>query len=181
MQIMGKKVLVISSSPRRGGNSDLLCDRFMTGAQEAGHHVEKIFLRDKHVDYCFGCMVCQKTGRCVRKDDMEEILKKMIEADILVFGTPVYFYGMSAQMKTLIDRSTARYLEIRDKEAYIIAAAAEDGETTMDGTVIGFQCYFDCLDNVTIAGHVFAKGVTDVGDVKNTDALETAYRTGKNI
>ena len=178
---MGKKVLVISSSPRRGGNSDLLCDRFMTGAQEAGHHVEKIFLRDKHVDYCFGCMVCQKTGRCVRKDDMEEILKKMIEADILVFGTPVYFYGMSAQMKTLIDRCCGPYTEMKNKEFYFIATAAEEDNGIMDRIVANFMGFLDCLENPTVKGTLFCGGVWHVGEIEGNPTLRQAYEQGKRV
>jgi multimeric flavodoxin WrbA len=96
---MARKVLVLSASPRKGGNSDLLCDQFMRGAKEAGNQTEKIFLRDKKINYCIGCGVCQgKGGKCVQKDDMAEVLDKMIAADVIVMATPVYFYTMNAQM-----------------------------------------------------------------------------------
>ena len=96
---MSKKVLVLSASPRKGGNSDLLCDQFMRGAKEAGNQVEKIFLRDKRINYCIGCGACQGNGgKCVQKDDMAEVLDKMIAADVIVMATPVYFYTMNAQM-----------------------------------------------------------------------------------
>jgi multimeric flavodoxin WrbA len=89
---MSKKVLVLSASPRRGGNSDLLCDQFMLGAEEAGHQVEKIFLRDKQINYCFACDSCQGNGGiCAHDDDMAQVLDKMIAADVLVMATPVYF------------------------------------------------------------------------------------------
>ena len=124
---MSKKVLILSSSPRRNGNSDLLCNEFMRGAAEAGHQVEKIFLKDKHINYCTGCSVCSMYGKpCPQKDDAAEVVEKMIAADVIVMATPVYFYTMSAQMKTLIDRCCARYLEIKDKEFYFIIAAAEE-------------------------------------------------------
>lgn len=113
---MSKKVLILSSSPRRGGNSDTLCDEFLRGAQEAGHEVEKIFLKDKTIHYCTGCGVCNEGKPCPQKDDAPEIVRKMVAADVIVLATPVYFYTMSAQMKTLIDRCCAGYLEIRDKE-----------------------------------------------------------------
>lgn len=115
---MSKKVLILSSSPRRGGNSDTLCDEFLRGAQEAGHEVEKIFLKDKTIHYCTGCGVCNEGKPCPQKDDAPEIVRKMVAADVIVLATPVYFYTMSAQMKTLIDRCCAGYLEIRDKEFY---------------------------------------------------------------
>jgi len=114
---MNKNVLVLSSSPRRGGNSDLLCDQFVLGAKESGHQVEKIFLKDKKVSYCTGCGACLNGKKsCPQKDDMAEILNKMIAADVIVMATPVYFYTMCGQMKTVIDRTCSRYTEINDKE-----------------------------------------------------------------
>lgn len=99
---MSKKVLILSSSFRKGGNSDTLCDQFAMGARDAGHAVEKIFLNDKHIGYCRGCGVCNTTHKCIQKDDMAEILNKMVEADVIVMGTPVYFYSMNGQMKILL-------------------------------------------------------------------------------
>ena len=126
MKIMAKKVLVLSSSPRRGGNSDRLCDRFMAGAQQAGHEVEKIFLKDRRIGYCTGCGACYGgAGPCPQKDDAAGVIGKMVEADVIVMATPVYFYTLSAQMKTLIDRCCARYLEMKGKEFYFILTAAE--------------------------------------------------------
>ena len=99
---MSKNILILSGSPRKGGNSDILCDRFMEGARASGHRAEKVFLRDKNIGYCIGCEAChQNNGVCVQKDDMAEILGKMIAADVIVMATPVYFYTMDAQMKTL--------------------------------------------------------------------------------
>ena len=124
---MSKKVLVLSASPRKGGNSDLLCDQFMQGAQTAGHSVEKILLKDKKIKYCTGCGACYNLGKgCSQKDDMSEVLEKMIAADVIAMATPVYFYTMNAQMKTLIDRTCSRYTEISDKEFYFIVAAADE-------------------------------------------------------
>lgn len=114
---MGKKVIIISSSPRKGGNSDILCDEFQKGAQEAGHDIEKIFLKDKKINYCSGCGFCNTNNytACSQKDDMNEILDKIIKADVIVMATPVYFYTMCAQMKTFIDRWCARYTHITGK------------------------------------------------------------------
>lgn len=114
---MGKKVLILSGSPRKGGNSDLLCDEFMRGALEAGHQVEKIRVASKKIAPCSGCYYCRNHGgECARKDDMAEILQKMIDTDVLVLATPVYFYSIDAQLKTLVDRSLARWREVRGKE-----------------------------------------------------------------
>ena len=102
---MSKNILILSSSPRRGGNSDTLCDEFMRGAIESGNQVEKIFLRDKNIHPCTGCSVCSRYKKpCPQKDDAAEVIEKMLAADVIVMGTPVYFYAMSAQMKMMIDR-----------------------------------------------------------------------------
>ena len=122
-----KNVLILSSSPRRGGNSDTLCDEFMQGAIESGHRVEKVFLRDKTIHPCTGCGVCSQYKKpCPQKDDAAEIIGKMLAADVIVMATPVYFYAMSAQMKTLIDRCCGPYTEMKNKEFYFIATAAEE-------------------------------------------------------
>ncbi len=97
-----KKILIISSSPRKGGNSDLLCDRFADGAKDSGHTVEKVFLADMNIRYCHGCGACNATHKCVQKDDMALILDKMVNADVIVLATPVYFYSMNGQMKTFM-------------------------------------------------------------------------------
>jgi multimeric flavodoxin WrbA len=104
-----KKVLLLSGSHRKNGNSDLLCDQFMLGAKESGHQAEKIIIRDKKINYCLACDACKRNGgTCVQKDDMNEILDKMMAADVFVLATPVYFYSMSAQMKTMIDRTYSK-------------------------------------------------------------------------
>ena len=126
---MNKKILVISSSPRKGGNSDLLCDAFIKGAIEAGHQTKKVFLNNQNIKYCTGCGVCNTTHRCILKDDMAEILNEMVEADVIVLATPVYFYSMDGQMKTFIDRCVPRYQEISHKDFYFIIAAAENNNT----------------------------------------------------
>ena len=115
-----KHVLILSASPRKNGNSDTLCDRFAQGASESGHKVEKIFLASKDIGYCRGCGVCNSTHKCVQKDDMSEILDKMVTADVIVLATPVYFYTMDGQMKTFIDRTVPRYTEITNKDFYFI-------------------------------------------------------------
>lgn len=103
-----KKVLILSGSPRKGGNSDLLCDEFMRGALENGNEVEKIRVADKKVSPCRACYYCRKSGgKCVIADDMGEILRKMIDANVIVLASPVYFYSIDAQLKAVIDRTVA--------------------------------------------------------------------------
>ncbi|MGL4518392.1 MAG: flavodoxin family protein [Phocaeicola sp.] len=177
-----KNVLILSSSPRRGGNSDTLCDEFMRGAVETGHAVEKIFLGDKTINYCTGCSTCSLHGKpCPQKDDMAEILDKMLSADTIVMATPVYFYTMSAQMKTLIDRCCGLYTKMTDKEFYFIVTAAEDDKSKMERTIDTFQGFLDCLENPTIKGVVYGLGVWHKGEIKGNKAMGEAYQMGQKL
>lgn len=176
-----KKVLVLSASPRRGGNSDILCDQFVRGAQDAGHAVEKVFLRDRNIGYCLGCGVCNRTNQCVQKDDMKEILDKMVEADVIVMATPVYFYAMDGQMKTFIDRTVPRYTEITDKDFYFIMTAADTDKQSLARTVEGFRGFTeDCLDGAREKGILYGVGAWQAGEIRNTPAMEEAYQMGRN-
>lgn len=179
---MTKKVLILSASPRKGGNSDLLCDQFLLGAQEAGHQVEKIFLRDKKINYCTGCGTCQDNGgKCVQKDDMAEVLEKMIAADAIVMATPVYFYTMNGQMKTLIDRTCPKYTEISNKDMYFIVAAADSRKEAMERTLEGFRGFTSCLDGAREKGIVYGTGAWKMGDIKESEAMSQAYEMGKKV
>ena len=178
---MSKKVLVLSASPRKGGNSDLLCDQFMLGAKEAGHTVEKIFLRDKEINYCTGCGACYNMeNSCPQEDDMPEVLEKMITSDLIVMATPVYFYTMNGQMKTLIDRTCSRYTEIKDKDFYFIVAAADDNKQAMERTIEGFRGFTSCLEGPEEKGIVYGTGVWHMGEIKGHPAMKQAYEMGKN-
>jgi multimeric flavodoxin WrbA len=117
---MGKNVLVLSASPRKGGNSDILCDEFIKGAKEAGHEMEKIYLKGMKINYCLGCFVCQQNeDKCVQKDEMNGLYEKMHEADVIVFASPVYFYTWNAQIKTVIDRTIAVESKLTNKTFYL--------------------------------------------------------------
>ena len=179
---MSKQILVISTSPRKGGNSDTLADAFIQGAREAGHKVEKITLSDKNIGFCKGCLTCVKTQRCVIHDDAGPIVRQMLTADVLVFATPIYYYGMCGQMKTLLDRSNPLYsAEYCFRDVYLLAAAAEEGEHTVDGTVTGLQGWIDCFDKARLAGTVFAGGVTSAGEIQGHAALERAHEIGRHV
>ncbi len=179
---MSKKILVISTGPRKGGNSDLLADEFIRGAQDAENSVEKVTLYDKSISFCKGCLSCLNTCRCVIHDDADTIAQKMLTADVLVFATPVYYYGMCGQMKTMLDRANPLYSSnYRFREIYLLATAAESSEHTVDGTVTGLQGWIDCFEHARLAGTVFGGGVTAVGEIKGHPALKTAYAMGAEI
>lgn len=178
---MSKKVLILSGSPRKNGNSDLLCDEFMKGAIESGHQVEKIRVADKNIGYCRACYGCKGTGVCVIKDDMMEVLQKMIDCDVLVLASPVYFYSIDAQLKAVIDRSVARWLEVKDKELYYIMTAADAEKVSMETTLACFRGYADCVEGAKEMGVIYGTGVYEKGEVKDTKAMQEAYEMGLQV
>ena len=179
---MSKTVLVLSTSPRKGGNSDALADAFVRGAQEAGNQVEKITLYDKTIGFCKGCLSCQNTQRCIIRDDADAITQKMLTADVIAFATPIYYYGMCGQMKTLLDRANPLFpADYQFRDIYLLAAAAEADEHTVDGAVTGLQGWIDCFEKSRLAGTVFAGGVTVVGEIQGHPALQRAFDLGKTV
>lgn len=178
---MSKKILVLSGSFRKGGNSDMLCDQFIKGATEAGHNVEKVFINDKKINYCKGCGACYESKICIQKDDMAEVLDKMVKSDVIVMATPVYFYTMNGQMKTLIDRTVARYEEINSKDFYFIAAAADGSHSNMERTIEGFRAFLSCLDNPREKGVIYGTGAWQLGEIKAKPAMNEAYEMGRTV
>ena len=179
---MNKKILIISSSPRKGGNSETLVAAFAKGTREAGNQVETVYLREKQVGFCKGCFACLKLGHCVIQDDAVEIAAKMHDADVLVFATPVYYYCVSGQLKTMLDRANPLYdTDYAFTQAYLLATAAEDAPETFEGTEKAVQGWVDCFPRCTLAGTVFAGGVNGVGEIAGHPALEQAYRMGKEV
>ncbi len=177
---MCKKILILSGSPRKGGNSDILCGEFARGAAEAGCEVEVIRIAEKNIGYCRACYACRGTGVCVIKDDMAEVLQKMIDADAIVLASPVYFYSIDAQLKAVIDRTVARWLEVRDKEFYYIVTAADGEREAAETTLACFRGYADCVEGARECGVIYGMGVYEKGEVKNTQAIAEAYEMGKS-
>lgn len=179
---MIKNILVISSSLRKGSNSELLADKFISGAKEAGHHVEKVCLRDKTFSFCRGCLACQHTGKCVIKDDGNEIADKMLRADVIVFATPIYYYEMSGQLKTMLDRANPLYfLDYKFRDVYLLATAADEEECAMDGAKKGLRGWISCFTKAVFSGTVFAGGVDQPGEIEGHPALDKAYRMGQEV
>lgn len=177
-----KNILVISTSPRKGGNSETLSDAFIRGAEEAGHKVEKVCLYDKTIGFCKGCLTCLKSHRCVIHDDADVIAQKMRKADVLVFATPIYYYEMCGQMKTMLDRANPLYdSDYQFREVYLLATAAETEESAIDGAVKGLSGWIECFPNSRLAGTVFGGGADAVGTIQGSSALEKAYELGKAV
>ena len=179
---MAKNILILSGSPRRGGNSDMLCDEFMRGALEAGNSVEKIFVRSKKIAYCNACYYCKThEGVCAIKDDMSELMQKMIDCDVMVLASPVYFYSVDAQLKAVIDRSVARWTEVKDKEFYYIVTAADEELASADTTLACFRGYADCVEGAKEMGVICGMGTYEKGEIKDKPAMTEAYKMGKSV
>lgn len=179
---MNKNVVIISSSPRKGGNSDTMANEFLKGTVEAGNTAVKINIRDMELKFCIGCLSCQRTGKCVLNDGMNELYDTVQQADVLVFATPVYYYGMTGQLKTFLDRLNPLFSKDNSfKDVYLLMSAAEEEMSAMDGTINGAQCWIDCFDGVTIKDVLRGIGLTDPRDIDNTDFKRLAYEMGKNV
>lgn len=179
---MKKNILVLSGSPRKGGNSDMLCDQFIQGAKEAGHITEKVYVHEQSIGFCKACYYCRESGgTCVIKDNMADVLQKMIDADVIVFASPVYFYSIDAQLKALIDRTVARWLEVKNKEFYYIMTAADNDTAAMETTLACFRGYADCVKGAKEMGVIYGIGVYKKGEVKDKEAMAHAYEMGKNM
>ena len=179
---MSKSILILSASPRKGGNSDILCDRFARGAEEAGHRVEKVRVCEKQIGYCAACYHCARSGGvCVKKDDMAELLQKIIDADVIALATPVYFYSVNAQLKTLIDRTFARWTEVRDKEFYYVITCADSDKSAMSAALGCLRGYADCVSGAKEMGVIYGAGVYEAGEIKDKEAYDAAYRMGRAV
>ncbi|MBR2742269.1 MAG: flavodoxin family protein [Clostridia bacterium] len=177
------KVIVITTSLRVKSNSDRLAEELIRGAKEAGHDVECISLKGKEVRYCIGCLACQKTQKCVLKDDAVEIAEKVKNADTLVFVTPIYYYEMSGQMKTLLDRLNPLYpSDYKFRKVYMLSTATEDEEYVPEKAVSGLQGWVDCFEKAELAGSLFCGGISDAGEANGKEEeQDEAYRFGKSL
>lgn len=176
-----KNIIIISSTPRINGNSELLAKQFANGAKESGNNVTFINLRDYKLNYCIGCYNCHKTGKCIHKDGMNEIAKDLIKADVIVLATPVYFYSMSGQLKVFIDRLVPTYEKI-NADIYLIATQWDTNKDIMENTFEAIRgCTRDCFENCSEKGAIYGIGLSEINDVlKHNDYLELAYKMGKN-
>ena len=176
------KVVVISTSLRAGSNSHALAERFAAGAKAAGHEVELISLRDKEIKFCIGCFSCQRTGKCVFKDDVPAIMESVLNADVVCWATPIYYYEMSGQMKTLIDRLNPMYpKDYKFRDIYLLTTATEDEAFVPERAESGLQGWIDCFEKATLKAHLFCGGVTEMHDIEGNPKLQEAYGLGKQV
>ena len=177
------KVLVIQTSLRAKSNSDRLAEELIRGAKDAGHEVEQISLKGKEIRFCIGCLSCQKTQKCVLKDDAVRIAEKVKEAETLVFVTPIYYYEMSGQMKTLLDRMNPLYpSDYKFRKVYMLSVAAEDEDYVPEKAVSGLQGWVDCFEKAELAGTLFCGGISDPNEATGRSVeLDEAYQFGKQL
>lgn len=183
------KVLGILGSPRVGGNSDILLEQALKGAREAGVEVEKIILGKKKISGCLDCQKCNDTGVCAIKDDMQEIQKKILEADVIIHSVPVYFWSMTAQMKAYLDRwcvffdgdwswHKAYYPKMKGKKIGLITVCGNPNVSTANPVVLSFKTtckYFGLKWLGLVQASASAKGEID----KNDAVKKKAYDLGK--
>ena len=175
------KILILTGSPRKNGNSATLADHFAQGAREAGHEVARFDAAFRKVHPCIGCNSCGMNGPCVFKDDFEFVREHLVSADCVVFATPMYYFGISAQLKAVIDRFYAINGSIHvSKKAVLLMTYAN----TAASEAVPIKSHYEVLLKYlgwTDAGQVIAPGVWPVGAVEHTPYPEQAYRLGKSI
>ncbi len=177
------KVLVITTSLRYRSNSDILAEKLVQGAEEAGHDVETVRLQGQTIHFCKGCLACQKTRKCVIKDDAIEIAEKVREAETLVFVSPIYYYEMSGQLKTLLDRLNPLYSsDYKFRNVYMLTTAAEDEDFVCEKAVSGLNGWVDCFEKAEFKGSLFCGGINDMGEAGSREQeLQEAYDFGKAL
>ena len=178
-----KKIVIISSSIRNKSNSELLAQQALQGALESGNHAELITLKDKDIRFCKGCLACQKTMKCVIKDNVSEILEKVKSANTVIFVTPIYYYELSGQLKTLLDRLNPLYpQEYRFRDIYLMTTSAEEGDEVVKTAVGGLKGWIACFEKARFAGVFNGGGINNAGEVSmHEKLLNAAYEFGKAL
>lgn len=177
-----KNILIICGSPRKNGNSDLLAAQLAKGATEAGHTVETVYVRDLKMGFCFGCLACLPDKKaCVQRDDINDVLPRVLEADVLVFCTPVYYYSVTGQMKTFLDRLNPLYGHLRGKEVVYMVTAMDDSHAQLDRAMDALQGFVDCFDDMHVRARIYGGGAEKKGEISDTPAYSEAYEVGKMV
>ena len=180
---MAKRILFISSSLRAGSNSEILAREAERGAREAGHEVHFVSLKDKDIRFCKGCLACQQTHKCVIDDDAAAIVAKIQHSDVLVFATPIYYYELSGQLKTLLDRCNPLFpQQYAFREVYLLSTSAEGGDQVYAGAVNGLQGWISCFAHSRFAGNFSGGGINDAREaISQPELLHQAYLFGRNL
>ncbi len=179
---MSKRVLVISTTLRKDGNSELLSKEFARGAKDNGNEVEFISLRGKNIEFCRGCLSCQITETCIINDDVKEIISKMKISDVITFSTPIYYYEMSGQLKTLLDRANPLFQsKYNFKDIYLITTAADTNPNADKTAINGIESWISCFKNVNLKGTLLGSGVLNAREIIHNPSMKKAYEMGFNV
>lgn len=176
---MAKKIVIISSSMRKG-NSDALCDEFEKGAKLNGNEVQRINLRNIHLQYCKACCDCYNIGQCKLHDDMNSLYPTIQEADILVFATPIYFGSISGQLKTFLDRLYPIYQNLKATSAYVIATCYQDSTTFIEQSIYDIHRFLEDAGDIPLTKIIYGQNTDDVFDTTE-DQRRHAYLAGIEI
>ncbi|MFP3869551.1 MAG: flavodoxin family protein [Syntrophobacteria bacterium] len=182
------KVLGILGSPRRGGNTEILLDEALRGAAAQGGFCDKVVLRDLKITPCLEIYKCLEAGVCAIQDDMQMLFSKIVEAERLIFGSPVFFYSVSALAKAMIDRCQSLWVKkhmlklpispVADRRGAFISVGATRGKRLFDGVQLTMKYFFDAID-VGYADELLVRGVDRKGDIKkHPEAIQAAYELG---
>jgi len=185
------KVLGIMGSPRRQSNTEILLDKALEGAREAGAEVEKVLVSKLKISPCLEIYACRKDGNCAIKDDMQSLYKKLLEADHIVFASPIFFYGVTSQAKAIIDRCQALWVrrhvlgmgkeDKRVRRGVFISIGATRGTKLFDGAVLTVKYFFDAI-GVKYSGDLLVRGIDNKGQIgEYPAALEDAFRLGQEL
>jgi multimeric flavodoxin WrbA len=181
-------VLGLAGSPRRGGNSEILLDEALSGARESGAQAEKVIISECKLSPCIACGACNKTGICTLKDDMQELYKRIMGSDVMIFASPIYFYTVSAWAKIAIDRCQALWAQKyvlkepnlkNSKRGYFIGVGASKGDRLFEGAKLTMKYFFDAA-GYEYAGELLVNGVDDKGKIINyTEYIHAAFKLGE--
>jgi multimeric flavodoxin WrbA len=187
------KVLGLFGSPRRGGNTEILLEEALKGAEKEGAEIERLYLRDLDISPCTECHGCDETGSCVILDDMQKIYPKLLEADVIILASPIFFYGVTAWAKAVIDRSQALWAKkyiVNDpsmgkrgkrRRGFFISVGATKGQKVFEGAILTVKYFFDAL-NTEYVGELLYRGVDGKGEIlKHPKALEQAREAGRKL
>ena len=185
------KVLGVMGSPRSQGNTELLLDKALEGAREAGAEIEKVFVSKLKISPCLEIHACLEDGNCAIKDDMQLLYKKLLKADHVVFASPIFFYSITSQAKAIVDRCQAlwvrRYVlgmgkeDKRERRGVFVSVGATQGEKLFDGAVLTVKYFFDAI-GVKYAGDLLVRGVANKGQIEeHPTALQDAFRLGQEL
>ncbi len=187
------KVLGLFGSPRRGGNTDLLLEEMLKRAQSQEAEIERVFLSDWHISGCRECRRCEIDGNCVIQDQMQKLYPKFLQADRIILASPIFFYGVTAQAKRMIDRCQAlwarKYIlkktSVQEKNArrkgWFLSVAGSRGEKVFQGAILTVRYFFDALNVEYAGGLTFGRIDTKGAIKKHSTALKEAFEAGRQL